>query len=74
MSNELKEQAYKELLIEMSKCPLLTGVHDAKNGNESFMYGILTVMEWIALRAHEEEFTDFFIDNMIMSKKKAELE
>lgn len=73
MSDELKVQAYKELLFEMSKCPLLTGLYDAKNGNgigsESFMHGILTVMEWIALRAHEEEFVDFFIDNMIASKK-----
>jgi hypothetical protein len=38
------------------------------------MYGISTVMEWIAYRVSEEEgdaFSDVFIKNMLDSERKA---
>ena len=51
----------------------MVGKYDAKNGNKEFMYGISTVMEWIAYRASEkqgEEFSAMFLDNMIDSQEK----
>lgn len=57
-----------------SECNLLLGVYDAKNGNEHFMYGINTVMEWIAYRVSEENgdaFSEMFYKNMNESAKKA---
>lgn len=56
-----------------SGCDLLVGKYDAKNGNEKFMYGISTVMEFIAYRVSEADgdaFSDLFIKNMIKSEKK----
>ena len=42
-----------------SGCGLLVGEYDAKNGNEKFMYGISTVMEWIAYRVSQEDGNAF---------------
>ena len=56
-----------------SGCDLLVGKYDAKNGNEKFMYGISTVMEFIAYRVSEADgdaFSDLFVKNMIKSEKK----
>ena len=46
---ELKD-AYKEVLKDIiSNGPeMFVGKYDAKNGKPEFMYGIFTVMEWIA--------------------------
>lgn len=56
-----------------SECNLLLGVYDARNGSEQFMYGIDTVMEWIAYRVSEKDgdsFSEMFLKNMSESKKK----
>lgn len=58
-----------------SGCGLLVGEYDAKNGNEKFMYGISTVMEWIAYRVSQEDgnaFSDLFIKNMLKSEKEVD--
>ena len=70
------QEAYKIVYEDMiqSECGLLVGNYDAVNGRKEFMYGISTVMEWIAYRVSEEEgdaFSDVFIKNMIKKKKKA---
>lgn len=49
---------------------LFKGIYDARNGKEEFMYGISTVMEYIAYEADSSEelynkFSDSFINNMI---------
>ena len=49
-----------------SGCDLLVGKYDAKNGNEKFMYGISTVMEFIAYRVSEADgdaFSDVSYDD-----------
>ena len=59
--------------IVNSGCGLMIGKFDAKNGEEYFMYGISTVMEWIAYRVSDEvgdEFSDLFIKNMIESENR----
>ena len=69
------QEAYKMVYEDMiqSECGLLVGNYDAANGKKLFMYGISTVMEWIAYRVSKEEgdaFSDVFIKNMIDSEKK----
>lgn len=68
-----REDMIKDLIEEMSKCNLFVGKYDAKNGNENFMYGINTVMEYLAYEVSEkygDNFSDMFIKNMIDSKNK----
>lgn len=73
---ELKD-AYKEVLIDIiSNGPeMFVGKYDAKNGKPEFMYGISTLMEWIAYRTADDDAIRFvdeeFIKNMIKSQKKA---
>lgn len=68
-----KREAYKIVLEDLSKCNLLIGIYDAKNGKDNFMNGIYTVMETIAHRVDEEtgdKFSDMFFQNMIDSVAK----
>lgn len=63
----------EELFEKMQNVDLFIGKYDAKNGNEKFMYGICTVMEFIACEISEEiyeEFSDKFLKNMIDSESK----
>lgn len=64
-------RAYRLVLNDLSELRLLTGVYDAKNGSDTFMYGVQTVMETIAFEAQDFDFEDMFIQNMAESKKKA---
>ena len=75
MINTIQE-AYKIVLDDIlnSDCNLMIGKYDAKNGSPQFMYGISTVMEWIAYKVSEEEgnnFSELFTKNLIKKKKKA---
>lgn len=52
---------------------MLQGFYDAKNGLEPFMYGIQTVMEYIAINDSEdtyEKFSEMFTKNIVKSKEK----
>lgn len=74
MTNTVKD-AYKIVFNDMinSECDLLVGKYVQKMVIKNFMYGISTVMEWIAYRASEkqgEEFSAMFLDNMIESQEK----
>jgi len=74
MTNTVKE-AYRIVFNDMmnSGCGLLIGKYDAKNGDEKFMHGIDTVMEWIAYKISEaqgDDFSELFMKNMIESQKK----
>lgn len=64
----------RALVMEMMECPMFRGVYDAKHGKESFMYGVATVMEYLALKVSEEfyeEVSDIFVKNMVKSLDKA---
>ena len=68
------QDAYRIVLNDMlnSGCGLLVGKYDGKNGKPDFMYGIQTVMEWIAYTVSEADgdyFSDLFGRNLIESKK-----
>lgn len=70
------EKAYTTVFYDLMDmdCGILVGKYDARNGSESFMYGIHTVMELIAAKADEDyfEFSDMFTRNMIESQEKAQ--
>lgn len=68
-----KSEAYKVVFDDLTKCNMFKGIYDAKHGNPDFMYGILTIMENIALNISEdcyEKFTTEFTKNMTESKHK----
>lgn len=53
---------------------MFRGHYDAKHGNNSFMYGICTVMEFIADKANPEIYDKFsteFVRNMNKSEEGA---
>ena len=54
---------------------MFIGRYDAKHGSEKFMYGVSTVMEYLAYRVFDEygdAFSDEFVSNMVESEKKVE--
>lgn len=54
---------------------MFNGIYNAKNGSAQFMYGISTVMEYLAYRVSDEygdSFSDTFVNNLIDSEQKAE--
>ena len=75
MANTVQD-AYRIVFNDMmnSGCGLLIGKYDAKNGNEKYMFGVDTVMEWIAYKVSEaqgDNFSELFTKNMVESQKKA---
>lgn len=75
MTDTVKD-AYRIVFNDMmnSECGLLVGKYDAKNGNEKYMFGVDTVMEWIAYKVSEvqgDDFSELFTKNMVESQKKA---
>lgn len=74
MANTVQD-AYRIVFNDMmnSGCGLLVGKYDAKNGNEKYMFGVDTVMEWIAYKVSEaqgDDFSELFTKNMVESQKK----
>jgi hypothetical protein len=64
----------RALVLEMMENPMFRGVYDAKHGKESFMYGVATVMEYLAAKVDEDfsqEVSDIFVKNMVKSLDKA---
>lgn len=64
----------RTLVMEMMECPMFRGEYDAKHGSESFMHGVATVMEYLAMKVDEEfywEISDIFTKNMAKSLDKA---
>ena len=74
--NDTLKNAYKLVYNDMIKCGgLFVGQFDAKNGNKKFMYGISTIMEFIALNAGEktyDEFEKIWFENFEKSLDKSE--
>lgn len=71
------QEAYKTVYEHLTNCgcDMLLGKYDAKNGSESFMYGIKSMMEIIAYQVSEQcgdEFSDKFLENMKLSEEKVD--
>lgn len=73
----LKRLAYKIVYDDLTKpsaCGMFVGKHDARNGNDSFMNGIWTLMEFIAYEVSEKngnKFNVLFLENLEESERKA---
>ena len=69
-----EKKVVKKVVDGMAECGLFCGHYDAKNGSTEFMYGIATVMEYLAYLVSDDygaEFEDTFLKNMIKSEKSA---
>ena len=65
-----KKKAYKTVLRDMmlNGPDMFKGKYDSSNGSKDFMFGICTVMEYIALCVDEKSyqvFSDMFTRNMV---------
>lgn len=63
----------KAIIEKLQEKKLFTGIYDAKNGNDSFMYGMLTVLEAVAKLQSEEyanEVQAKFLKNMSDSEER----
>ncbi len=56
-----KHEAYKIVYNDILNrdIGLFLGRFDAKNGKPEFMYGIITLMEFIAYESSEKDYDDF---------------
>ena len=71
--NTNEKEMLKGIIEEMRECNMFNGIYDAKNGSAQFMYGISTVMEYLAYRVSDEygdSFSDTFVNNLIASEQK----
>lgn len=69
----MSKEEIRQLVLEMMECPMFRGEYDAKNGNEDFMYGVSTVIEYLAYRVDDkfyQDVSDTFIHNMAKSEEK----
>lgn len=68
-----EKKTLKKVIDDMKNCGLFYGNYDARHGDLHFMYGINTVMEYLAYQVSEEygeEFCGMFLENMIKSEKR----
>lgn len=73
--NTNEKEMLKGIIEEMRECKMFNGIYNAKNGSAQFMYGISTVMEYLAYRVSDEygdSFSDTFVNNLIASEQKVE--
>lgn len=68
------QNAYRMVFNDImnSGVNLFKGIYDAKNGDVSFMYGIETVMGYLAYKVSEadyDNFSELFTQNIIDSEK-----
>ena len=69
-----KTEAYKIVYNDLKKVPMFVGKYDAIHGKEDFMFGICTVMEFIANEINEptyEDFSTMWVGNVLDSYAKA---
>ena len=69
----MNKEEIRHLVSKMMECPMFRGEYDARHGDESFMYGIATVMEYLASCVDDifyQEISDVFIHNMVKSQEK----
>ena len=68
-----EKQTLKKVIDDMQNCELFCGKYDAKRCDPHFMYGIDTVMEYLAYLVSDDfgdDFSQKFIENMIKSEKR----
>ena len=71
----MNKEEIRHLVSKMMECPMFRGEYDARHGNESFMNGIATVIEYLASLADDtfcQEVSDTFNHNMVKSQEKVQ--
>ena len=72
--NENEKQTIRKVIETiMENGGLLAGNYDAVNGGPSFMYGISTLLEYLAYSVEDnfgDEVRETFIKNMLKSEKR----
>ena len=71
----MNKEEIRQLVLKMMECPMFRGEYDAKHGSESFMYGITTVMEYLASLVDDtfyQKVSDIFTHNMVKSQEKVQ--
>lgn len=69
-----EHKAFEIVLNKLKECPLFCGRYDAIHGDDHFMYGIGTVMEYISYSVSDEVGKTFkrkFDDNIVESLRRA---
>ena len=65
-----KREAYQIVLNDLLDCAMFRGHYDTKHGSQQFMFGVSTVVEFVAYGCGKfEEVSDAFVQNMITSEK-----
>ena len=71
--NENEKQTVRKIIREiMQNGGLFAGNYDAVNGNPEFIYGISSLLEYLAYSVDENlgnEVEELFVKNMIKSEK-----
>lgn len=73
-----KSKAYAIVLNDILEkgCGPMVGKYDAVHGDKPFMYGVASVMEYIAYNVNGDigcEFEELFLENMIKSQESKNL-
>lgn len=66
-----EKKAFEIVLNKLKECKIFTGVYDASHGKTDFMYGVSTVMDFIAYSIDDEtgdSFSEEFFNNMNKSE------
>ena len=68
-----KKEAYLTVYEDLIKVPLYVGIYDATNGNEHFIYGMSSVMDYISMKAGKlDEYEKLWDKNMKESEERSE--
>ena len=71
----MNKEEIRHLVSKMMECPMFRGEYDARHGNEFFMNGIATVMEYLASCVDDtfyQSVSDVFTHNMVKSQEKVQ--
>lgn len=73
--NENEKQTMRKVIETIiQRDGLFAGNYDAENGNSDFMYGISSLLEYLAYSVDTDfgnEVEDIFAENMLKSEKKS---
>lgn len=70
MNRRIKKKHFRTVLNRLSSIPLFRGIYNAKNGDDTYIYGIAAVMDLIAYEAGRDDFQDIFVQNILKSKEQ----
>lgn len=70
-----EKEMLKGIIEEMCECGMFKGKYSGKHESLGFMYGISTVMEYLAYKISDEygnDFSDIFLENLNISEQEVD--